>query len=102
MTNFGTFIAKLLYMTSKKLNFRFKKRYVVFFLVFSYIIICQACMTMRMTKKETQVYFDKSNTEFKEETVDIEDYKMHYIQTGNPDNPTLLFVHGSPGSWDAF
>lgn len=27
---------------------------------------------------------------------------MHYIQTGNPEKPTLFFVHGSPGSWDAY
>lgn len=59
-------------------------------------------MTMRMTKIETQVYFDKSSTEFKEETIDFEEFKIHYIQTGNPDSPTLLFVHGSPGSWDAY
>jgi pimeloyl-ACP methyl ester carboxylesterase len=27
---------------------------------------------------------------------------MHYAKTGNDTLPTLFFVHGSPGSWNAF
>ncbi len=27
---------------------------------------------------------------------------MHYVKTGSEDLPTLFFIHGSPGSWDAF
>lgn len=27
---------------------------------------------------------------------------MHYVKTGGDDQPTLFFVHGSPGSWDAY
>jgi pimeloyl-ACP methyl ester carboxylesterase len=29
-------------------------------------------------------------------------FSMHYAQVGSDSLPTLLFVHGSPGSWDAF
>ncbi len=29
-------------------------------------------------------------------------FPLHYVQTGNDSFPTLLFVHGTPGSWDAF
>lgn len=28
--------------------------------------------------------------------------RLHYISTGSSEKPLLIFVHGSPGSWDAF
>jgi len=59
-------------------------------------------MTMRMTERETNSYFKKSNVSFISKTVSFEKHKIHYIQTGNAQNPTLFFVHGSPGSWDAY
>ena len=36
---------------------------------------------------------------------DVLDYKgqpIHFIELGDPAKPTVLFVHGSPGSWDNF
>jgi pimeloyl-ACP methyl ester carboxylesterase len=85
---------------ARKFQFRFK--YLFFGLLFSYILICQSCMTMRMTPKETQAYFDASHVGFTSKTVTIQKHALHYVETGNPQNPTLFFVHGSPGSWDAF
>lgn len=64
--------------------------------------MCQSCMTMRMSAKETKVFFDTTNTPYLDKILIFEGYKIHYIQTGNEQNPTLFFVHGSPGSWDAY
>lgn len=55
-----------------------------------------------MSARETKNFFETANIEFIEKTVDFGDHKIHYLQTGNPTNPTLFFVHGSPGSWDAY
>ncbi len=83
-------------------KFRFKKRYIVYcFLVF-YIIMCQACMTMRYSSKETIAFFGASKTVFLDKNALIEGHNLHYIETGNAQKPTLIFVHGSPGSWNAF
>ena len=81
---------------------KFKIKY--FFLLFAvaYIVICQSCVTMRMSPKETKLYFDTVKVAFESKTVNIGKHKLHYIQTGNPNNPTLFFIHGSPGSWDAY
>lgn len=68
----------------------------------SYIIMCQSCMTMRMNSKKTKAFFDAANTVFIDKTVDFKTFEIHYLQTGNNLNPTLFFVHGSPGSWDAY
>ncbi len=33
---------------------------------------------------------------------DNEGYKVHYVTVGDPTKPAVLFIHGSPGSWDTF
>ena len=67
-----------------------------------YLFFCQSCMTMRMTKKETKAFFATSKTEYIDALLPVEEYTIHYIETGNKNASTLFFVHGSPGSWDAY
>jgi pimeloyl-ACP methyl ester carboxylesterase len=85
--------------TSKR---KLKKRYIIYVLFVSYIIVCQSCMTMRMNPKETKLFFETSKTKCIDKKVTFQDHQIHYIETGNNQNPTLFFVHGSPGSWDAY
>jgi len=59
-------------------------------------------MTMRYSSKETISFFEASNTVFQDKNLLVDGHKMHYVETGNTQNPTLIFVHGSPGSWNAF
>ena len=83
-------------------KFRFKARYIFLGVLFSYIVMCQSCMTMRFSDKETTTYFDSKKIAYANKTLQIGEHQLHYLETGNPEYPTLLFVHGSPGSWDAF
>ncbi|PIF63505.1 pimeloyl-ACP methyl ester carboxylesterase [Flavobacterium sp. 11] len=89
-------------MTFMPASFKFKKRYIAYSFMFFYIIMCQSCMTMRFSNKETITFFTPSKIEFQDKTIAFEGYKIHYVETGNAQNPTLFFVHGSPGSWNAF
>ncbi|MDI5949523.1 alpha/beta fold hydrolase [Flavobacterium yafengii] len=89
-------------MTFMPASFHFKKRYIVYSLLFLYIVMCQSCMTMRFSNKETITFFAPSKTEFQDKTIGFDGYKIHYVETGNAQNPTLFFIHGSPGSWNAF
>jgi pimeloyl-ACP methyl ester carboxylesterase len=41
-----------------------------------------------------------ASPEFK--SVEFADYSVHYVAVGDTANPTVLFVHGSPGVWDNF
>ena len=59
-------------------------------------------MKMRMTSKKTKLFFETTKTDFLDKTAIFNNHKIHYLQTGNNQNPTLFFVHGSPGSWDAY
>lgn len=83
-------------------TYKFKKRYIAYSLTFFYILMCQSCMTMRFSNRETVTFFDASKTKYLDKTIDFTNHKIHYIQTGSEQNPTLFFVHGSPGSWDAY
>ena len=81
---------------------RIKKRYFLYSFIFLYILMCQSCMKMRYSEDKTLAFFKASKTEFKDKTFLFNNRKLHYIETGNRQNPTLFFVHGSPGSWDAY
>lgn len=59
-------------------------------------------MTMRMNGKETKAFFETTKINFIDKTAYFDGFKIHYVQTGNDQNPTLFFVHGSPGSWDVY
>ncbi len=68
----------------------------------AYIFICQSCAMMRMSPKESKTFFEIAKLKYIDSTIEIENTKIHYIETGKKNNPTLFFVHGSPGSWDAY
>jgi pimeloyl-ACP methyl ester carboxylesterase len=56
-----------------------------------------------MSSKKTTEFFSKSSTVFKDVNYKISEiHQIHYIETGDSTKPTLLFLHGSPGSWDAY
>ncbi len=85
------------------MKIKISKKLLVFILFCGYLLFCQSCMRMRMTPKKTTAYFSKTNTTFKDVTYKISEiHQIHYIETGDATKPTLLFLHGSPGSWDAY
>jgi pimeloyl-ACP methyl ester carboxylesterase len=79
-----------------------KRRYFFCGFFLCYLLFCQSCFKMRTNTKNTKAFFDSNTVQFVDQTIDFKDFKIHYIQTGNQENPTLFFVHGSPGSWDAY
>ena len=83
-------------------KFQLKSKRFLLIILVAYIVMCQSCMTMRMTSKETRAFFDGRKIAFENKTIAVGKHHLHYVQTGKADNPTLFFVHGSPGSWDAF
>lgn len=59
-------------------------------------------MLMRTSDGEAKVDFAKRNIKFQSEYYKIKNRTIHYVITGNDTLPTIVFIHGSPGSWDAF
>jgi pimeloyl-ACP methyl ester carboxylesterase len=83
-----------------------KKRYNRFLLIFiiliSWIIVAQSCMKFRMSDNKAKAIFLKNGVCLFTEIISINGFDLHYAKTGIDSFPTLFFVHGSPGSWDAF
>lgn len=57
---------------------------------------------MRTSSRETVKFFKEKQVDYIDQNLTVQDRNIHYIQTGNEDAPTLVFIHGSPGSWDAY
>ncbi len=57
---------------------------------------------MRTSSRETVKFFKEKQVDYIDQNLTVQDRNIHYIQTGNQDAPTLVFIHGSPGSWDAY
>ena len=92
----------MFFMGIKAVKSKFKIKHVIFGLILSYIIMCQSCMTMCTSTKKTAIFFKELKTPYLDKTVKVDNHQLHFIQTGQENKPTLVFIHGSPGSWDAF
>lgn len=68
----------------------------------AWLILAQCSMKFRTADAVAIANFKKAGVPLHTETYQVNGYSMHYVQTGNDTLPTLFFVHGSPGSWDAF
>lgn len=79
-----------------------KVKSILFTVLFVYLLFCQSCVMMRMSKEETKQFFNNNEVNYLDTFQQIDEYTVHYIQTGKKEAATLFFVHGSPGSWDAY
>jgi pimeloyl-ACP methyl ester carboxylesterase len=82
---------------------RFKRPVIIFgtFLLL-WLIMAQSCMKFRISDRDARKKFSGAGVVLHTFIKIINGFPLHYAQTGNDSFPTLLFVHGSPGSWDAF
>jgi pimeloyl-ACP methyl ester carboxylesterase len=81
---------------------RTKRLLIISIILGAWIIFAQSCMKFRMSDSKASKSFAKNGIELFTETIAVNGFNLHYAKTGNDSLPTLFFVHGSPGSWDAF
>jgi pimeloyl-ACP methyl ester carboxylesterase len=67
-----------------------------------WIIIAPGCLTFRKPDSEMKAKFEKTGVPLTTSTIRIDKRNIHFAKTGSDSLPTLLFIHGTPGSWDAF
>jgi len=68
----------------------------------SWIFLAQSCMTFRKSDAEAKIEFQNAHVVLRTATLYAYGQPIHYALTGPDSLPTLIFIHGSPGSWDAF
>ena len=67
-----------------------------------WIVIAQSCMQFRINDSKAQKQFEETGVQLTTTVVKMGKRHMHYAKTGSDTLPTIVFVHGSPGSWSAF
>lgn len=83
---------------------KFFRRLLIGFLILItiWLVFAQCSMKFRITDSEARKKFSENGVGLTIETIKVDGFKMHYATTGNDTLPTLFFVHGSPGGWNAF
>jgi pimeloyl-ACP methyl ester carboxylesterase len=80
-----------------------KKLKIGFFIsLIAWIIFAQSCMFFRTSDIDAAAEFTAKGIAAEVRYEMVEGINMHYVKTGKDDKPTVFFIHGSPGSWDAF
>lgn len=64
--------------------------------------VISGCMQFRMSHKKMRRFFASCSLPLQSCTYTVGERKMHYVTMPENDSTPLLFVHGSPGAWDAF
>ncbi len=67
-----------------------------------WITLAQSCMKFRLSDNDAKKQFSAISLDLKIKDIVVNGFKLHYVISGSDTMPTLFFVHGSPGSWDAF
>jgi len=55
-----------------------------------------------MTDISAKQQFSAKGIDLFTNTISVQNHNIHFAKTGKDDLPTLLFIHGTPGAWDAF
>jgi len=81
-----------------------KRKLKISFLIFltCWIIFAQSCMKFRISDSKAKSAFAQRGLQISFHYTDVNEKGVHYAKAGTDSLPTLFFVHGSPGSWDAF
>ena len=67
-----------------------------------WLVQAQRTMKFRETDSDATKEFQNLGMTLVTKSINGKSFHLHYVQVGNDTLPTLLFVHGSPGSWNAF
>lgn len=67
-----------------------------------WIVVAPGCMSFRKSDTEMKKDFADHGVTLTTFTERIDGRSMHYAKTGADTLPTIYFIHGTPGSWDAF
>ncbi len=60
------------------------------------------CVSLRMSDKAIVAYFADTPVKPAFRQINVQGRVVHYAQIGDSTLPLVVFIHGSPGSWDAF
>jgi pimeloyl-ACP methyl ester carboxylesterase len=89
-------------MKLSKLTFAPRLPMLLLIVILLIVAFLPQCVSIRMSDKKVKAYFANRPQKPTFGFVSNGRHRIHYAQIGADSLPTVLFVHGSPGSWDAF
>jgi pimeloyl-ACP methyl ester carboxylesterase len=66
------------------------------------LLTIQGCLSFRVNDEKEIRRFAKKGINLFPGTYRVNGLPVHYVRTGLDTLPTIIFVHGTPGSWTAF
>lgn len=70
--------------------------------IFIFFQVTQGCFSFRMSRSEIRKYFAGQPVRPAIHQYKVGKHTINYAEAGDMDGPTVIFVHGAPGSWTAF
>ena len=67
-----------------------------------WLVQAQRTMKFRESDEQAKKEFGGLGIDFTAKIIRAFEFNLHFVQVGSDTMPTLFFVHGSPGSWNAF
>lgn len=67
-----------------------------------WVLVAPGCMTFRTSDEKAIKSFAGKGLDLKTVTIKVNKNDIHFVSVGNDTLPTMVFIHGSPSSWNAF
>ena len=71
-------------------------------LLIAWIVMAQYFMKFRIGDNAAIANFKKAGVVLTAHSEKINGHTLHYVSAGSDTLPVVIFIHGSPGSWNAF
>jgi pimeloyl-ACP methyl ester carboxylesterase len=72
----------------------------ILFVILSQVV--SSCVTLSMSDKKVAAFFEEEDVKPESEFYKVDGYRMHFKVIDGQKSATVVFVHGTPGAWDAF
>ncbi len=89
--------------TSTRSNrFPIRRGRLIWIVCLLFVLLLPQCMRLRMSDEKVAAYFANRPEKPSFGFVNGGGHSVHYASVGADSLPIVLFIHGSPGAWDAF
>ena len=66
------------------------------------VMIFNSCRTFIWSQSAIDAYFSHTKYKLKQHQINVNGKTINYAEIGNDSLPVVIFIHGSPGSWNGY
>jgi len=74
------------------------------YLTFTSLFFLSACFAPKVIEQEQNLFEEliENNEQVTRQILKVEGSELFYAASGDPQNPSLIIIHGTPGDWEQF